>query len=82
MKIVKRLRINGAADVNAVLLNDEGEEYPVFLDSLHNTIIFPTLLSSGYVLAALPYGFVKDGVSLDSLPEESYTVDNIQLEMM
>lgn len=82
MKIVKRLRINGAAEVNAVLLNDEGEEYPVFLDSLHNTIIFPTLLSSGYVLAALPYGFVKDGVSLDSLPEENYTVDNIQLEMM
>ena len=75
MEIKKRLRINGAVDVNAVLINDEGEEYPVFLESLHNTVMFPALLDSGYVFTALPYGFVKDGVSMEQLPVEDYTVD-------
>ena len=63
MEIKKRLIMPGSAEVNAVLLNDEGEEYPVFLESLHNTIIFPLLLESGYKLTSLPYGFVKNGVT-------------------
>ena len=33
MEIKKRLRVNGNPEINAVLLNDEGEEYPVFLES-------------------------------------------------
>ena len=65
MEIKKRLRVNGNPEINAVLLNDEGEEYPVFLESLHNTIIFPELMKSGYSLISLPYGFVKNGVAFD-----------------
>lgn len=82
MEIKKRLIMSGSNVVNAVLLNDEGEEYPVFLESLHNTIIFPTLLESGYKLSSLPYGFVKNGVSFDDLPVENYTCDDVQLELM
>lgn len=82
MQIVKRLIMSGSKDVNAVLISDEGEEYPIFLESLHNTIIFPTLLASGYKLAALPYDFVKDGVSVSDLPTEKYSCDDTTLEMM
>lgn len=82
MEIKKRLIMPGSAEVNAVLLNDEGEEYPVFLESLHNTIIFPLLLESGYKLTSLPYGFVKNGVAFDSLPTEQYSCDDIMLERM
>lgn len=82
MEIVKRLITQDSSEVNAVLLRDEGEEYPVFLDSLHNTIIFPTLLESGYQLTKLPYGFVKNGIPFDSLPVENITVTDIQQEMM
>ena len=82
MELKKRLRVQGANEVNAVLIYDEGEEYPVFLESLHNTVIFPTLLESGYKLTSLPYGFVKNGVSLEDLPEENYQVDGVQLELM
>lgn len=82
MEIVKRLITLGANDVNAVLLNDEGEEYPVFLESLHNTVVFPILMESGYTLTKLPYGFVKDGVSFDDLPIEEYTCTEIEEELM
>lgn len=82
MEIKKRLILTGANEVNAVLLNDEGEEYPVFLESLHNTIIFPALMESGYTLTALPYGFVKNGVAFDALPVENYAVNTAQLEIM
>jgi len=82
MEIRKRLITSGAKEVNAVLIYDEGEEYPVFLESLHNTIMFPTLIESGYVLESLPYGFVKNGVSFDQLPVENYTLNDVQEEMM
>lgn len=82
MEIKKRLIVGNSQEVNAVLLNDEGEEYPVFLESLHNTIIFPTLIESGYVLEALPYGFIKDGISFEQLPVENYTPDAVTEEMM
>lgn len=82
MQIVKRLIMSGSKEVNAVLINDEGEEYPIFLESLHNTIVFPALLESGYKLAALPYDFVKDGVSFNDLPVEKYSCDDVTLEMM
>ena len=82
MEIKKRLITAGAQEVNAVMLVDEGEEYPVFLDSLHNTIIFPTLMESGYTLESLPYGFVKNGVKFTQLPVENYTLDAVQEEMM
>lgn len=82
MEIRKRLMTNGAKEVNAVLIHDEGEEYPVFLESLHNTIIFPTLIESKYVLESLPYGFVKNGVSMNDLPVEACNLDPVQEELM
>lgn len=82
MELKKRLIVENAAQPNAVLINDEGEEYPVFLESLHNTLLFPLLLESGYSLQSLPYGFVKNGVSFDSLPVEEYSVTEVQLEQM
>ncbi len=72
MDIKKRLKTPYSDEVDAVLLNDEGEEYPVFLESLHNTIIFPMLIESGYVLEELPYGFIRDGVSMKDLPVEKF----------
>lgn len=82
MLITKQLKVNGSSQVNAVLINDEGEEYPVFLDSLHNTLIFPELMGSGYTLKSLPYGFVKDGVAVEDLPVEVYSVNDQVLERM
>lgn len=70
MEIKRLYRLNGEKEPTAALLFDEGEEYPVFLESLHNTIMFPELLNSGYKLAGLPYDFVKDGRSIMELPVE------------
>lgn len=76
MEIKKLYRLPGEKEPTAVLLNDEGEEYPVFLESLHNTIMFPELLKSGYKLAGLPYDFVKDGRSIMELPVEDFDDSN------
>ncbi len=82
MEIKKRLITPPSKEVNAVLLSDEGEEYPVFLESLHNTIIFPLLIESGYSLNSLPYGFTKNGLDFEQLPVENYTPDDKTEEMM
>ena len=85
MIIKKRLYVpvdNTKEQVNAVLLEDTGEEYPVFLESLLNTVYFPMLLESGYKLTSLPYGFTKDGVTLDMLPFERYDATDVQIEEM
>lgn len=82
MLLKKRLIVDGGAEPTAVLINDEGEEYPVFLESLHNTVILPELMKSGYTLTSLPYGFVKDGVSFDKLPVETYTPTDVETELM
>lgn len=81
MEIKKRLITEGST-VNAVLINDEGEEYPVFLETLHNTVMFPMILESGYSLVSLPYGFVKDGVRFEDLPVENYTPTDAELDVM
>lgn len=83
MEIKKLYRLSGEKEPTAVLLNDEGEEYPVFLESLHNTIMFPELLKSGYKLAGLPYDFVKDGHSIMDLPVEDFDdSDQVVLQQM
>lgn len=82
MKIVKRLKTPYSDGVDAVLLNDEGEEYPVFLESLHNTVVFPLLIESGYVLEKLPYGFIKDGMKFDQIPKEEFNPDEKTEELM
>lgn len=82
MLITKQLKINDSTKVNAVLLNDEGEEYPVFLDSLHNTIFFPELIKAGYKLKSLPYGFSLDGKLISDLPIETLAVNEQTLERM
>lgn len=82
MKIISRLKTDGAKEVNAVLLDDSGEQYPVFLKSLHNTLIFPELIKSGYQLTSLPYGFILDGMRFDQLPINEYTCTPEELELM
>ena len=81
MKVVSRLHITGTNEF-AVMINDEGEEYPVFLESLHNTVMFPLMLESGYELVKLPYGFVKDGVNIMDLPVVEYSPTDAILESM
>lgn len=85
MNIKKRLYVpvnQEGQNVNAVLIEDTGEEYPVFLEALLNTVYFPMLLESGYKLTSLPYGFTKDGVTLDQLPMEEYHATDEQLDEM
>lgn len=82
MEITARLKTAGATEVNAVLINDAGEVYPVFLKSLHNTIIFPELINSGYVLTSLPYGFAKDGLKFEQLPVQNYNCTEEETELM
>ena len=82
MEIKSRLRVLNANEVNAVMLQDGNEIYPVFLKSLTNTIIFPELINSGYKLDSLPYGFVKDGTRLSDLPVENYQLSEAEEEAM
>lgn len=82
MEILKLLKVDGATEPNAALLNDSGEEYPIFLKSLHNTIMFPEILNSGYKLAGLPYDFVKNGRSIMELPVEAYTPTPEEAQLM
>lgn len=82
MKIIERLKVQGANEVNAVMLDDNGERYPVFLKSLHNKITFDELIKSGYKLYALPYGFVKDGVKMDDLPINTFNCTEQEIDRM
>lgn len=83
MDIVKLLNINGESDrANGALINDAGEEYPVFLESLTNTVYFPILLESGYKLTGLPHNFKKDGMSIMELPVEEYTANDEELSRL
>lgn len=83
MQIISRLKVlTDGKYQDAVLLREDCEEYPVFLESLINTAIFPALIESGYSLTSLPYGFYKDGTSLDDLPESIISPTEDQLEDM
>lgn len=83
MDIVKQLRIPGQdTKPTAVLINDQGEEYPVFLESLTNTVYFVELLNSGYSFIGFPYQFKKDGRLLSDLPVEDYNPTDAELENM
>lgn len=83
MEIVKLLRIPGQdTKPTAVLINDQGEEYPVFLETLTNTVYFPLLIESGYQFIGFPYQFKKDGVPLNELPVEDYVPTDTELEGM
>lgn len=83
MDIVKQLRIPGQdTKPSAVLINDQGEEYPVFLESLTNTVYFEELLKSGYVFIGFPYQFKRDGQLLSDLPVADYNPTDVELEAM
>lgn len=82
MKITKLLYVDGSKEINAALIKDVDEEYPVFLESLHNGVYFNELLNSGYVLTGLPYNFVLNGVSIYQLPTESFEPTDQQREDM
>ena len=82
MIIKKRLMVERSKEVNAALIYDEGEEYPVLLASLLNTVYFPQLIQSGYKLTSLPYGFIKDGIQFTDLPCEVYNASQEELERM
>lgn len=81
MEIKTRLITEGS-EVNAVLIRDGNEEYPLFLKSLLNSVIFPELMKSGYKYTAIPYGFVKDGKHFEDLPISKYTVSEEEEELM
>lgn len=75
MEIVKQLKVKSqlkgfSEKPNAVLIRDEGEEYPIFLESLYSKTICDTLLNSGYILCGPNYDFRKDGIKMSELPIE------------
>lgn len=72
MDIVKRLKIGGNEEVTAALIKDGDLEYPVFLESLLNSVICDELLNSGWQLCGLPYDFRKDGIKFSDLPVEDF----------
>lgn len=82
LTIEKRLKIRGSAEPTAVMLNDTGELYPVLLESLHNNVLFPELINSGYELTGLPYQFVRNGVKFDQIPIEDYNPTEAEEERM
>ena len=72
MDIIKRLRMTGNEDVTAALIKDGDLEYPVFLESLLNTVICDELINSGWQLCGLPYDFRKGGIKFKDLPVEDF----------
>ena len=72
MDILKRLRLSNNNEVTAVMVKDGDLEYPVFLDSLLNTVMCDELLNSGWQLCGLPHDFRKDNVKLSDLPIEDF----------
>lgn len=78
MNIVKQLRIKVLGNMpsipNGVLIRDGATEYPVLMEALTNTVIFPQLMESGYKLIALPYTFEFNGQSITELPVEEYNM--------
>ncbi|MDR1523263.1 MAG: hypothetical protein LBS29_04865 [Endomicrobium sp.] len=54
--------------VFAVELEEDGNIYPLFLESLINDVICDKLINSGWKLCNFPYDFRKNGVKLSDLP--------------
>lgn len=84
MEIKERLRLVGdvVEGQTALMIIDEGEEYPVFLEALHNEVYFPLMIESGYILTEYPYGFVKNGKSILDLPIRDYVPTDETLQSM
>lgn len=84
MEIKSKLKLVGAdvVDSQALMVNDDGEEYPIFLEALHNEFFFHLMIESGYELREYPYGFVKNGVSIMDIAEEEFVPDTATLQSM
>lgn len=83
MDIIKRLKICGPNGGEAgVLISDQGETYPLFMDTLVSKKFFNVMIENGYTLIGLPYEFEKDGVSIMDLPCEEFHPDDIVLSDM
>ena len=67
---IKHLYTRENGEVFAAELLDGTESYPVFLESLGNTVILPGLLDSGWTLTALPLTLRKNGVDLMQYPKQ------------
>ncbi len=84
MEVKERLRLvgDGCDGQAALMVVDEGVEYPLFFESLHNTVYFPLLIESGYTLTEYPYNFVKNGVSIKDLPIRDFAPSEQDLQNM
>ncbi len=72
MDIVK-LYTNPNGTLKAAHIEDGGESYPVLIEALGNTVIFPELIKGGWQLTALPMKLMKNGMPLESLPKAEWT---------
>lgn len=70
MEIKEQLRTGKLT--NAVMIEDNGITYPVFMETLHCPTIFDSLIESGYKYAAYPFSFKKDGIFITSLPVRDF----------
>ncbi len=72
MDIVK-LYTNPNGTIKAAQIEDAGESYPVLIEALGNTVLFPELIKGGWQLTALPLTLVKNGLPFESLPKAEWT---------
>jgi hypothetical protein len=55
-----------------LVIKDETETYPIRVESLHNPVIFESLVADGWELYNLPFDFRKGSVTLEDLPVIDY----------
>ena len=72
MDIISRLQRRNNGEIFAVRILDEGSEYNIYIESLHSKEFLEPLISSGWELVSLPYGFIKDNRTFDQLPVEVF----------
>lgn len=81
MKLTKML-VKANNEPTAVMVTDGDTSYPILLEGLHLKVVFDSLIESGYEFCGLPFDFRKDGMTLDQLPRESYSLtQSEELEM-
>lgn len=63
-----------------VMIEDNGEDYPILLRALHVPMFFDELQRSGWELHSLPFGFKKGDMSFETLPSITHIEAGIDSE--
>lgn len=76
MELTKRMV--SSTGQTAYLVNDGGETYPIFEESLHSKIIFDALIASGYEFCSMPFGFKKDGKAISAMAQSDWNITPVE----